>query len=415
MKKLIVLSVDSLFTSDLEVAKTLPGFGEILKNSVIATDIECIYPTLTYPCHTSIITGEYPKKHQIIHNEKLDPSTNNIRWYWDYQDIQCKTIFDYAKEYGYTTAAINWPVTNQADIDYLVPEIWSLKECDDQQEMATHVSASVQHIYEKNKHFRNYREYPQLDEFAIACCEDIMKEYQPDVLFLHQTTLDHMRHVYGIHSLEAKEALLQHDEWIQRLIQCLKTQGVYEETTFVILGDHGQLNIQKNICLNTLFYRAGLLDCDETGTICDYRAYAQSAGISAHIYIKDESIQQQVLAMLKNCEQQGIIKSVFTQEECKENYQLDGPFCFVVEAQDGYAFQNLVKPEVLEEIDVTDYKSSVATHGHLPRRGDKPPFIVHKKDQKPEIVHGMRLVDEAATLLALLDIKGKIMEGKSIL
>lgn len=35
MRKLVVISVDSLFTSDLEVVKDLPGFKEILEDSVV--------------------------------------------------------------------------------------------------------------------------------------------------------------------------------------------------------------------------------------------------------------------------------------------------------------------------------------------------------------------------------------------
>ena len=75
-KRLVVMSVDSLFTSDLEKVKDKVGFAEVLSDCIVIPNLTCIYPTLTYPCHTTMITGRYPASHGIIHNE----NTNIIRY-----------------------------------------------------------------------------------------------------------------------------------------------------------------------------------------------------------------------------------------------------------------------------------------------------------------------------------------------
>lgn len=98
MSRAIVISIDSLFTSDINHIKDLPNFKKILEGSSIVKNIDCVYPTLTYPCHTSIITGVYPDKHGISHNEKLMPETNSPDWYWYSKDIRTETIIDIAKE-----------------------------------------------------------------------------------------------------------------------------------------------------------------------------------------------------------------------------------------------------------------------------------------------------------------------------
>ena len=49
MSKVVVISIDSLFTSDIDYIKELPNFKKILKGSSIVKNINCIYPTLTYP------------------------------------------------------------------------------------------------------------------------------------------------------------------------------------------------------------------------------------------------------------------------------------------------------------------------------------------------------------------------------
>lgn len=82
MSRAIVISIDSLFTEDIKYLNNLPNFKKILENSSIVKNVNCIYPTLTYPCHTSIITGVYPDKHKISHNEKFQPYSEVNDWYW---------------------------------------------------------------------------------------------------------------------------------------------------------------------------------------------------------------------------------------------------------------------------------------------------------------------------------------------
>lgn len=414
MKKLIVWSVDALFTSDLAYAATLPGFQEMMNNSILCKNMMGIYPTLTYPCHTSILTGEYPDVHGIIHNEKLCPQTNNATWFWDYQDIKVKTIFDYCKDSGLRTASVNWPVTQHAPVDYLIPEIWAIQPEHDQEKVLSSISENVRHIVEKNLHLRDYRSYPQMDEFAQGCVLDILKEYQPDVMFIHQVQLDHERHEHGIHGEHIQAALRLHDQWIQQVITLLKEQGTFEDTMFIILGDHGQLDVKQNICLNTLLQQEGLIQIDEHRNILETKAYVQSAGISAHVYVQDPQCLLQVQRILEDCQKQGYVKHIFTAAEVKQQH-LQHDFAFVIEAEEGYAFSNMIHDQLLEKLDNSDYKTGAATHGHLPERGDCPPFIIHNSGRESCEIEGGRLIDEAATILDLLQMQEKSMTGKSLI
>ena len=70
-KKTLVISIDALISDDIPLLETLPNLGPFVKGAAQVRDIECIYPTLTYPCHVSIMTGCYPDKHNIVHNERL--------------------------------------------------------------------------------------------------------------------------------------------------------------------------------------------------------------------------------------------------------------------------------------------------------------------------------------------------------
>ena len=51
-KKLIVLSIDSLFDEDMELLKTLPNFKKILEQgSYVKGGMRSVYPSFTYPAH----------------------------------------------------------------------------------------------------------------------------------------------------------------------------------------------------------------------------------------------------------------------------------------------------------------------------------------------------------------------------
>lgn len=415
MRKLVVISVDSLFTSDLEIVKDLPGFKEVLEDSIIVKNIECVYPTLTYPCHATIMTGYYPATHGIHHNEVLEPEHNNEDWYWYYNDLQTKTIFDYAKEKGLSTAAVLWPVTANGPIDYLIPEIWAPEYDVANRAILETASALTEEIYYHHKHLLNWKKNPDFDSFGEACLLEIVDRYTPDVLFLHQASLDHARHMAGTEHELVSEARKKHGHWIENILDLYKRKGIFEETTFVVLGDHGQLDIQRVVSINEMLKRAGLIQTDGKGKVLSYEAYMQSAGISGHLYIANEAAGVKALEVLDEAKELGYIDHIFDKEDAKK-HGLIGAFEYVVESSMLTAISNEVDSEIVKEIDTKDYKYSKATHGHLPTKGDQPPFIIYNSKLPSRVIESARLVDEFPTLMQLLELEiPEGLDGKTLL
>ena len=125
-KRLFVLSLDAMVFEDAEHLKNLPNFKKIYEGGSRVERVCSIYPTLTYPCHVSMGTGCYADKHGIFNNELPELVSGWPDWFWYSKDVKVPTVLDAAKQAGYTTAAINWPVMcGNENIDYLLPEIWS--------------------------------------------------------------------------------------------------------------------------------------------------------------------------------------------------------------------------------------------------------------------------------------------------
>lgn len=416
MSRAVVISIDSLFTSDIKYLEELPNFREILKGSSIVKDINCIYPTLTYPCHTTIVTGVYPDKHGISHNEKLELNVKMPEWYWYSKDIKCETIIDLAKKNNITTSTILWPVTGGCSSDHNIAEIWTKDENEDHLNVYANSCSKhlVESVYPKYKHIINWNREPYLDEFGVCCAEDIISKYKPELMFMHLAYLDHTRHQYGLYHDKVIDCFPKYDEWLGRIIIALKEEKVYEDTNFIILGDHGQLEVKELISPNIVFKDEGLISVDKDGRVTDYKAIFKSAGISSHIIVKDKNYLEEVKNTLEMMKNSGIygIENIFNREELKNNHRLDCDADFVIEGKLGIAFSNDVVGDIVKETDNSNYKYCLATHGHLPYKGDKPPFIAKGPNIKENIViNGGNLVDEAPTIMKIFGIDMENVDG----
>ena len=122
-KYTIVISEDAMIYEDLATLKTLPAFGSIWDQAAIIKRNRSIYPTITYPCHTTMRTGCYPNRHGVINNEQTILTEVSSKWEHFNHIVKVPDIFDCAKKHGLTTASVFWPVTgNHPHIDWLVDE-----------------------------------------------------------------------------------------------------------------------------------------------------------------------------------------------------------------------------------------------------------------------------------------------------
>lgn len=110
-KHVIVISEDALIYEDTATLEQLPVFGSLWKKAARVEQVRSIYPTLTYPCHTTMMTGCYPDRHGIVNNELSNVKELSSDWNWFYDKVKVPSIFDRAKEKGLSTAAVFWPVT----------------------------------------------------------------------------------------------------------------------------------------------------------------------------------------------------------------------------------------------------------------------------------------------------------------
>jgi len=119
----ILISVDGLrpeFYMDAQWGMVNVRQG--MKVGAYAEGVRGSFPTVTYPSHTTIVSGVLPAKHGIYYNTPVEPLGISGKWFWYYKDIKVPTLWTAAKDAGLTTACVSWPVTVGAPITYNLPE-----------------------------------------------------------------------------------------------------------------------------------------------------------------------------------------------------------------------------------------------------------------------------------------------------
>ncbi len=422
MKRLFILSVDSLFWEDMEWLKDCPYLYDILQNGSQVKRVQSVYPAMTYVAHSTMLTGCHPDVHGIYHNEKVEIDRQFPDWHWRREELKVPTLVDYAVKEGYRFSVVNWPVTGaDPNIAYNIPEIWSdLPDGDGRPRFMSVCSPGIEKLYDKYSHLLRWKYQPELDEFGVCCLRDVIEEHQPEVIMLHLSFLDHARHAYGTWSEEAYQALIECDKRFGRLVEQMKRLGIYDETNFAVFGDHGHLPVKQVFNPNVIFRREGLIELDEKGLVKTWKAYCHSAGLSTHVVLADPADRavrakvEEIMESMVRDEKLGC-EQIIDKKTLKEVWHLEGPFDYVIEGRPGTSFGNRCTEPMFMGTDSSDYKISVSAHGHMPTKGPWPTFFM----AGPQIKKGVsidegHLINHAPTWLAVLGIDMPTAQGTAV-
>ena len=89
-KRLIVVSLDALSSIDFDMFSKLPNFKKFIRHGACCRQVRSVYPSLTYPAHTSIVTGRTPAHHGIVRTGTITGSNPEISFadkYLIYQHV----------------------------------------------------------------------------------------------------------------------------------------------------------------------------------------------------------------------------------------------------------------------------------------------------------------------------------------
>lgn len=423
-QRLIVISADGLVGEDIQAMESMPGFRKYFSRCARVEAMRSIYPTITYPCHTTMCTGVYPDKHGVFGNLIFSPGGQSLPWRWFRdQNRWQEDIFRAAKREGLTTAAIFWPVTGRhPDIDWLIPEYWpqtpDQTPADAFREGGS--SPEVLEIVERWLPGVTVRTHPGTDDFMVHCACDFIRRFSPDLLMLHPGNVDGYRHGHGVFSPEAARGVEETDRYLSEIMDTLAETGLIHRTNVVLTSDHGLIDVQRVVQLNQLLARKGLLEIAGEAGFSRWDACALSGGTSALVYLNPRAPkgtwQRTYDALLELKEEGGWgIGQVLTQEETQRQERLGGDFAFVVETDGITAYGDRLLPPEVTLYGEGDSRSGRATHGHLPDKGPQPVLLgVGPGFREGAVLSRARLVDGAPTYARLLGVHLRGADGQPL-
>ena len=289
----ILISVDG-FRPDfyLEDDWPMPMLAQMAREGAKAEGVRSVFPSVTYPSHTTIVTGALPARHGIYYNTPFEEGGQTGRWYWEESAIKVETLFEAVRKAGGKTAGVSWPVTVGAPIDWLVPEVWSLdREGDRLAPMREGASPGLWSELEQNATGaltpRNMSaDWINRDDTLAAMAAYLIETKKPTLLAIHVASPDHFMHQDGRRSDLVLRSLSAADRAISAMVEATQRGGIAEKTAFVVTGDHGFVDLDTTVAPNVWLVQAGLREAQRDRGAA-WKATFLSSGGATFLHLRD--------------------------------------------------------------------------------------------------------------------------------
>jgi predicted AlkP superfamily pyrophosphatase or phosphodiesterase len=108
--RVILISIDGLMPSaytDPALVSYTPNIRALAREGIWAEGVIGVLPTVTYPSHTTLITGVEPARHGIYDNQIFDPENRSRgAWFWYANAIKVPTLPMAARARGLRAGAV---------------------------------------------------------------------------------------------------------------------------------------------------------------------------------------------------------------------------------------------------------------------------------------------------------------------
>ncbi len=258
---LLIVSIDGMHPNYVlkadEYHLKIPNLRRILREGSHASGVRGVLPTVTYPSHTTMMTGVWPVKHGIYNNVTFDPLGKNLAgWYWYAEDIKVPTLWQAASRAGYAPLKVvtagqrhrlQPPTLRQTPDDFKL--LRAVATPGIQTELKKYAGPYIMNLDDAIAGDRARTAYASAMIIHSACAS-----------MVHLAAVDHLEHEFGPFSKPAFEALEEDDKLIGDLERSF--QEANASAAICIVSDHGFARNDRELNLNIPFVKAGLTTPD---------------------------------------------------------------------------------------------------------------------------------------------------------
>jgi predicted AlkP superfamily pyrophosphatase or phosphodiesterase len=234
--KLMVLSVDGLdwrYIRDRDaLGLKIPNLRKLLARSQYADGVIGVWPTITWPSHTTMLTGVRPDQHGILANAggPPDPALS----YWSATKIKVPTLTQCVAKAGGTIGAVNWPVTVDAVINWNLPEVYAHRNGDSSDMETVDHFGTPGLVDEISRAYPSFNQAWLDDRSRTLATFYILKQKHPSLMLLHLAELDTAEHEEAPFTPHAKAIVERSDELVGDIVKALP-----KDYDLALVSDHG--------------------------------------------------------------------------------------------------------------------------------------------------------------------------------
>jgi predicted AlkP superfamily pyrophosphatase or phosphodiesterase len=221
---IILISADG-FRYDLADKYHADNLIRLRTSGVAADYLQPVFPSLTFPNHYSIATGDYPPHDGIIDNNFYDPAKDQIYRMSNKKGVEDSSwyggtpLWVLAENQGMLSASFYW-VGAEAAIGGVRPTYYY----------------KFNTLISMDDRIRDVQNWLSLPE-----------EIRPHLITFYIPDVDHEEHLHGVESIQAENAVHYVDRSIAHLVSSVDSLNL--PVNFIFLSDHGMADIDT---LNTL-------------------------------------------------------------------------------------------------------------------------------------------------------------------
>jgi predicted AlkP superfamily pyrophosphatase or phosphodiesterase len=371
----LIISIDGLrpdaVTQADQYGLKIPNLRRMMAEGAYADGVTGVTPTITFPSHTTLITGVWPAEHGILSNARFDPLMDNLNGsYWYASDIRVPTLWSAAAQSGIVVASLNWPASVGAKgVRYLIPEYRRPRTSDDRKliEALSRPDGWIEELETKFGAYANGNDTPlQSDSRLMKFTLQLLLTKKPGLVTLHFNSLDDAQHETAPFSKQSNVALEALDAMVGTIAAAALVSD--PETVVGVVSDHGFVRTDYRVNLMIPFIENGLVKLGKpasngAATVESWEAEPWIAGSAAVMLRKpsDTAVRdrvKQMLTALAASPENGIAR-ILEAKEVKETGGFPGA-SFLVELKSGYQFGSALSGSLVTPA------PSTGTHGYLP-------------------------------------------------
>ena len=381
-------------------------------------------PSVTWPNHTTLVTGLKPGRHGVLANGvlvrggvgvpvKIDSNRDQIDL------VRVPTIADVAHAAGLRTAEVNWPCTrNSKSFDDQFPDVPNSLDYTTPR-LRTELIEKGFLRDESQASFRSVSVVGLDYVWTEAACH-LIRQRKPHLTLVHLLNNDATHHRRGAQTQDGYTANAYADMCVGRILDAIDDAGIRETTTVILVADHGFTLTPKAIRPNVVLRKAGLLTLDG-GELTEAQVHVVPEGGVGYVYCTNPATASQRAAFVQKLllGQEGVADFLLPDRfnevgfpHPRENNQV--PDAIVV-AKDGYGVSGNMTGETL----VTTYqeaRTALGSHGFLAKSPKmKAMCILSGVGIRPGgKIQGVDNTAVAPTIAKLLGLKYDYAEGKPL-